>query len=220
MLTQTEWKDLATIIIAFAALLISIRNWNSSKQKNRKDATDKIFEEWWSDETKALRTYFVSDFLETKVPLLNGHSMKSVEKIVPEDKGRLNRLCYFFDRVGWLAAAGLIDIDYVMAPMQHFMRRLWLTIEPQVVYERQLVPDSTPLFDPVYYKGFEWLFHRSSTLYGNQAFVLYRIGIVRSVPKIYALRQAIKKSEAEFVASLQRKRRLDAQPAVQVGLRE
>ncbi|MCX7110191.1 MAG: hypothetical protein NTX45_08695 [Proteobacteria bacterium] len=206
MLTMSEWKDIATVIIALCALIIASRNWNSSRQKNLKDATDKIFEEWWHEDTKALRTYFVDEFLSSKLPLLNGCSMKSVEKIVQGDDGRLNRLCYFFDRVGWLAAAGLIDVDYVMAPMQHFMRRLWLTIEPQVMFERQLVPDKTPLFDPVYYKGFEWLFRRSSTWHGHQAFVLYRIGIIRSICQVIKTRRAIQRSESEFIVTLQEKR--------------
>ena len=85
--------------------------------------------------------------------------MKEIKTVISEDKEGAGQLCYFFDRVGWLGAAGLIDIDYVLGPMQHSVRRVWMAMEPFIQNERK--PESAKLLDPVYQFGFEWLFKRS-----------------------------------------------------------
>ena len=158
------------VILGFTALILlvtAIIYWMGTKQAARKstwEATNEIYKEWWGDELHKLRKYFYKEFLRDYMPCyrseLNGKGMKEIEKIISEDRGRIRRLCYFFDRVGWLGAAGLIDVDYVLGPMQHSLRRVWMAMEPLIQKERE--PKSTKLLDPVYQFGFEWLFKRSN----------------------------------------------------------
>lgn len=158
-----------TVILGFTALILlatAIIYWMGTKQAARKstwEATHEIYKEWWSDELNELRRYFYEDFLpiyKSKKNKLTGKGMKEIETLISEDKGRARRLCYFFGRVGWLGAAGLIDIDYVLGPMQHSVRRVWMAMEPYIQKERE--PGSAKLLDPVYQFGFEWLFKRSN----------------------------------------------------------
>jgi len=158
------------IILAFTALILlatAIIYWRGTKQAIRKstwEATHKIYEEWWGEDLNRLRKYFYREFLQIYMPKyenqLNGKGMKELDKIIIEDKGRIRLLCYFFDRIGWLGAAKLIDIDYVLGPMQHCLRRVWIVMRPFIQRERQSSPDH--LLDPVYQFGFEWLFERSN----------------------------------------------------------
>ena len=153
-------------ILAFTALVLlatAVIYWKGTKQAARKstwEATHEIYKEWWSDELNGLRRYFYEEFLPIHRSKLTGKGMKEIETIISEDKGRVRRLCYFFDRVGWLGAAKLIDIDYVLGPMQHSVRRVWIVMEPLIQKGREAGP--TKLFDPVYQLGFEWLFKRSN----------------------------------------------------------
>lgn len=165
-----SFQLLNVIILGFTASILlatGIIYWIGTKQAARKstwEATHEIYKEWWGDELHRLRKYFYVEFLPTYVPRyryeLIGKGMKEIDKIIGEDKGRIRRLCYFFDRVGWLGAAKLIDVDYVLGPMQHSLRRVWMVMEPFIQKERG--PGSDHLLDPVYQFGFEWLFKRSN----------------------------------------------------------
>ncbi|MFH2040206.1 MAG: hypothetical protein ABIJ65_12305, partial [Chloroflexota bacterium] len=81
--------------------------------------------------------------------------------------------CYFFDKVGWLGAAGLIDVDYILAPMQHYLRRAWIAMEPLINRSREFSNDKP--YDPVYQWGFEWLYLRTNQTRKHQARLLRRI---------------------------------------------
>ena len=158
------------IILAFTALILlatAIIYWTGTKQATRKstwEATHEIYKEWWGDELHRLRKYFYVEFLPVYVPkyrhALIGKGMKEINKIIREDEGRIIRLCHFFDRVGWLGAAKLVDVDYVLGPMQHSLRRVWMAMKPFIQKERESGSDH--LFDPVYQFGFEWMFKRSN----------------------------------------------------------
>ena len=146
-----------TVLILLATAIIYWRGTKQAARKSTWEATNEIYKEWYSDELNELRRYFYEEFLPAHRSEPIGKGMK---EIVAEDKGRVRRLCYFFDRVGWLGAAGLINVDYVLGPMQHSVRRVWMAMEPLIQKERE--PKSTKLLDPVYQFGFEWLFKRSN----------------------------------------------------------
>ena len=55
--------------------------------------------------------YFFLEFVPKHLNVISGHNLKEIEILVPEDQGRTARLCFFFDRIGWLGAAGVIDVD-------------------------------------------------------------------------------------------------------------
>jgi len=155
------------VILGFTALILvetAIILWRGTKQAARKstwEATNGIYIEWYCDELIELRRYFYTEFLPLHRSKLTGkEGLKEIETVISEDEGRARRLCYFFDRVGWLGAAELIDIDYVLGPMQHSVRRVWIAMEPFIQKERK--PESAKLLDPVYQFGFEWLFKRSN----------------------------------------------------------
>lgn len=163
-------QDLNLIIMGFTVLILlvtAIIYWigtNQAIRKSTREATHEIYKEWWGDELHSLRKYFYVKFLPIYLPkyrqALIGKGMKEIDKIIKEDEGKIRRLCYFFDRVGWLGAADLIDIDYVLGPMQYSLRRVWIVMEPFIKIERKYKSDH--FFDPVYQFGFEWMFKRSN----------------------------------------------------------
>jgi len=157
-------------LIALIALLIFLRSSRHAKRVAIKEATDLIFRDWWSEELRRLRGYFFYDFLPNGRAKLIGKGMKEIDRVIPGDEGRTTKFCYFFDRVGWLGAAGLIDVDYVLGPMQHTMRRTWIVMEPLIAKERELQADK--MLDPVFQYGFEWLFKRSNKCRKHQVNLL------------------------------------------------
>jgi hypothetical protein len=166
-------------LIAFASTLVALfalwLSWDSNRRGQRsliRESTEIIFKEWWSEEIHSLRRYFYEDFIPNHRYKLVEKSIKDIEVVVPEDKGRTRQLCYFFDKVGWLGAAGLIDVDYILGPMQHYLRRTWIVMEPLILKAR-IYEEGKP-FDPVYQWGFEWLYLRSDQPEKHQAKLLSR----------------------------------------------
>ena len=133
--------------------------YQAERLAKTKVTSDAIFREWWGLEMSALRRYFYFEFLPKHYARIAGGNLKELEHKVPGDEGQLRKLTDFFDRVGWLGAAGLVDVDYVLGPMQHTMRRVWLATEPLITCARKRNPPGQ--LDPVYRLGFEWLFRRS-----------------------------------------------------------
>ena len=112
-------------------------------------------------------------------------------------------MCYFFDRVGWLGAAELINVDYVLGPMQHSVRRVWMAMESLIQKERK--PESAEWLDPVYLLGFEWLFKRSDTK--HQATLVkekFQNPRLLSSEQGEVLRSQIDKDEMKFVKNFHR----------------
>jgi hypothetical protein len=144
------------LIISFATAIFSLMRNRQAIKKATWEATNEIYKEWWSDELKELRQSFYEKLTliyDKSIPI---KELKEMESMFPDDFSKIRKLCYFFDRVGWLGAAKLIDIDYILAPMQHSVRRVWMTMEPFIQNER--IPSPNKLLDPVYLSGFEWLF--------------------------------------------------------------
>lgn len=202
------WQTIVSIIsaiIALFAVLLSLVSIRLAKRVATKEATDLIFRDWWSNELRELRKYFFYDFLPNHRAKLIGKGMKEIDRIILEDDGRTTRLCYFFDRVGWLGAAGLIDVDYVLGPMQHAMRRTWIVMEPLIAKEREL--QANKMLDPVFQYGFEWLFRRSSRASKHQANLLrYRFlrPCIRSRKERCNLKMQIDNDEKNFRQELKK----------------
>ena len=126
---------------------------------NTREATRAIFDQWWGEDLWKLRNYFYREFLHEHYQKVTGCSLKQVRRRIAADEGRLLQLTGFFDKVGWLGAAGLIDVDYILGPMQHVVRRVWFATEPLI---RKTRGPSDGWFDPAFHLGFEWLYLRTT----------------------------------------------------------
>jgi len=191
-------------VVALVAIWLSLMSSRHEQKAAIKESTVLIFQEWWGEELRGLRKYFFLEFIPVHRVNLVGESLKEIDDVVPEDQGRIVRLCYFFDRIGWLGAAGLIDMDYILGPMQHTMRRTWIAVEPLIMKAREFKPDKS--FDPVYQYGFEWLFKRSSLSYKHQANLLRQRFIQPSVftrKETHIIKSYIDADEAEFRRTLE-----------------
>src|SRR5579875_944699 len=170
-----------------------------SRHEGLKEATQGLYIEWWSSEMRDHRTA-LKWFLENKRKELveAGSSMKDV----PHDpykeselKGSVVSLVHFFDRVGWLGAAGLIDVDYILGPMQHVMRRTWMAMADLILKERK-IRSSTDRLDPVYNYDFEWLYLHTCESGGDQGDLMSRLYGDRRDPK--SMKEDIVHDEIEF----------------------
>jgi hypothetical protein len=191
-------------VVALIAIWLSLTSSRHEQKVAIKESTAHVFEEWWSEDMRELRRYFFLEFIPIHRNKLIGKSLKETIDVVPEDKGRIIRLCYFFDRIGWLGAAGLIDMDYILGPMQHTMRRTWIVVEPLIIKARELKTDKG--FDPVYHYGFEWLFKRSGLPNKHQANLLRWWFVQPSIftrKEISFIKSAIEVEESEFRRTLE-----------------
>jgi hypothetical protein len=166
-------------IIAVIAVYVSIQALRRDNKRAIRDATEAIFREWWSEDMRQTRRYFFYEFLPKFRGALKDKGMKDVDEVLSGqgvvsacDRAKPTRLCYFFDRVGWLGAANLIDVDYLLGPMQHTLRRTWLVMGPLIRKERERTGPGK--LDPVYQLGFEWLYKRSSERSRHQSELLAR----------------------------------------------
>ncbi len=147
------------------------------------------------------RAYFFVEFLPIYWAAFRAHNvgLKTVEKDLGQAGEKLRRLTGFFDKVGWLGAAGLIDVDAVLAPNQHTMRRVWIAVGPLIGVERKA--GSGGRLDPVYRLGFEWLFRRSEQQSHHQADLLmkrFQEPALLTDTDCVNLRDAIQTDEADF----------------------
>lgn len=165
--------SIVSTMIAVSAIILSIISYRREQTTAIREATEVIYKEWWSEELHSLRRYFHEELLPKHMSKLTDKNIKDIEIVVLEDKGRARQYCYFFDKVGWLGAAGLIDVDYIMAPMQHYLRRAWIAMEPLI--DRSRVFTNEKPYDPVYQWGFEWLYLRTNQKSKHQARILRRI---------------------------------------------
>jgi len=191
-------------VVALVAIWLSLVSVRREQKAAIKESTALIFQEWWGEDLRELRRYFFLEFIPIHRIKLVGKSLKEVGDIVPEDNGKIVRLCYFFDRIGFLGAAGLIDMDYILVPMQHTMRRTWIAVEPLILKGREFEPGKG--FDPVYHYGFEWLFRRSSLPRKHQADLLGQRFAQPSIftPKeIRVIKSYIDANEVEFRRTLE-----------------
>lgn len=188
------------LTLVFMAIIYWMMRHDAVRNAIR-ETTQQIYKEWWGDELSDLRRYFYQEFVPQYRKELLGKCIKEIEMIVKNDKGQIRKLCYFFERVGWLGAAGLIDVDYILGPMQHCVRFVWLAMEPFVIEERQ--PQNLTEIDSVhhsvYLSGFEWLYKRSTKI--HQARLIhtkFRQPRLRSKDEITALKKWIDCDEQKF----------------------
>jgi hypothetical protein len=190
--------------VAVFALFVSLKNSRQAQLVAIKETTALIYQEWWGDEQRELRRYFFLEFIPKHRSKLVGRILKEASDVVPDDKGRIVELCYFFDRIGWLGAAGLIDIDYILGPMQHTMRRIWIAVEPLITPARDFKPGKVN--DPVYCYGFEWLFKRSNQRHNHQSSLLGRRFVHPSIltrRQSHSVQVNIDRNEAEFLGNVE-----------------
>lgn len=196
---------LASIIVAIVAIIALILTSQGNKQNTKnalRESSDIIFQQWLSEDMRSFRRYFFNEFLPLNARKLNGKSLNEIDKVI-EDKGRTRKLCDFFDKLGWLGAAGLIDVDYVLGPMHHAMRRIWITLEPLILNERKF--KFTGSFDPIFLDGFEWLYKYSCLPGKDQASIIGRIftrPMLRSKSKIEKLRKNLNVHERIFLSDI------------------
>lgn len=182
---------LALVVSALSFLVASL-SLKQGRSKSLKDNTDAVFKEWWSEDLRSLRKEFREDWENIDRVATHGLSLK-------KSNTSIIRLCNFFDRVGWLGAAGLIDVDYIMPPMQHVLRRVWLATEQMIKNDRST--------DPVYLYGLEWLFRRSSKWYGQQGYLLWKMGMhpgLQGILKAFQMSQHDRRDEERYLRMLSR----------------
>ena len=177
-----EGGVVSLILTALAALAEGAVAWfiylelKHGRRSEVISATNDLYQEWWSGEMRdhrtALKRFIDSDRADR---MSKKHTMKDVnhnETIEAEktgSKGSVVKLVHFFDRVGWLGAAELIDVDYVLGPMEHIMRRTWVTMADFMTTERDSRQQKGDRLDPVYNYGFEWLYRYSCEKNHDQA---------------------------------------------------
>lgn len=193
--------DVASLLILFFMAIIYWMMRKDAVKNSIREATQQVYKDWWSDELRDLRRYFYREFIPNYRKQLLGKCIKEIELTYKEDGGRIRKLCYFFERVGWLGAAGLIDVDYILGPMQHCVRFVWLAMEPFILEERK--PQNLSQVDSshhsVYLSGFEWLYKRSTQK--HQAVLIrekFRKPRLRSWQEIRELRDVIDSDEEKF----------------------
>jgi hypothetical protein len=193
------------VVAAFIAIWVANQANRSAKRIATRDVTERVYEKWWGkpgvEDIRELRKYFYTEFLEKYLPIAQAKAvgLKDIEVVIPEDQGRARKLCYFFDQVGWLGAAGLLDVDYVLGPMQHVMRRVWFVMKPFIMRQRRKEVDKPNQFDPAYQRGFEWLFMYSERNHQAKLFLnKFSRPSILSRESFRSLMQEIDENELDF----------------------
>jgi hypothetical protein len=158
--------------ITLTSLIVAGVVYRLARRTEAREATTTLMTEWWGEELRDLRRYYRTEFSRNAAVLVCGPdgealSFREMEDSWPADRGRLRTLCFFFDRVGWLGAAGLVDVDYILAAFQHYVKDVWSKVEPLVTQER--TPENN---NPVFLCGFEWLHKRSDLSGKDQAHLI------------------------------------------------
>jgi hypothetical protein len=175
-----SWGDFLKLLVGVVALggIAGILIYSAQRRRNIRDATGSVFEEWWGDELSQVRVFFFEEFCflplvrnGTQVPFRCLMRALDADYATKGMSTRIRTLCSFFDKVGWLAAAALIDVDDVLGPMQETVRLVWRVLGTSVVAGREEPPRADT--GPVLFYGMEWLYKRSlssterSAVYGS-----------------------------------------------------
>jgi hypothetical protein len=197
---------LVSSFIGLLALLTAVRSLRSNEKKATREATEKTFQEWHGEDMREMRKFMFYDFLKNHRAKLNGVGMKKTEArlrqegVSEKDAAKVNLLCSFFNRVGLLGSAGLVDVDFILGPMQHSLRRAWWIMESPIRRERG--EGGPGELDPIYMFGFEWLYRRSQMRGKHQADLLARHSNRKprllTNQELSQLRQQIERNEARF----------------------
>jgi hypothetical protein len=203
-----------SIISATLLSIVALMTLRHYRKISTRDATAEFYREWWSHNMAQVRWNFFNKFIPEYLPKLRekqGATMKDILTRFPDDGNPTKRLerdsawemCVFFDKLGWLGAAELVNVDHVLGPMQHLMRKTWLAMEPFITPIRDQHHAST--YDPVFQLGFHWLFVRSNLPRKQQAKLLrarFRKPRVKDLRDVNLLGGSIATSEKRFEDSL------------------
>jgi hypothetical protein len=193
---------IAQLVSSFGIVVgLGFTVWSLSRQRKetRRNVTSKIWEEWWGKYLETLRKHFydVVDNRPEEIQKLRAMhiGLNQIEKYLPGDEGQLRKLTYFFDQIGWLGMSKLIDIDIIIGPMAHVIRRVWFVTEPfiKVQREEQREKSGGKWLDPVRHIGFEWLFKQTEKK--------PQIKLIKKMTKYHQAlpgQDIISKDEAEF----------------------
>jgi hypothetical protein len=154
------WALGVAAAIALVSAVTALLALRQVRRAAHREVSERVFREWWSEDLAAVRAYFFNEFLPKDWPRLTDCGVTDIAARVPDDGGRVRRLCVFFDTVGWQAAMGMVKIEEVIGPMQQSMQRTWHVVKEFVEYERAAT--HTPSSDPGYLVGFEWLYEWSA----------------------------------------------------------
>jgi hypothetical protein len=177
---------------------------NESKDR----ITYELLKRWWED-VADLRCNFFKQFVfgKRKELIGKGKGLKGLrDSLAQINDPDVIKLCYYFDFVGFLAAAKKVDINVLLPPMYQSMRKTWLAVKEFIMEDRR---PKDIYFDPIYMAGFEWLFNESekykkdpSKLYIS----IYGEAYVLSSQKKEELNQNLTRVERQFLAKLEKQR--------------
>lgn len=149
--------NLVIVVLTFLYLLATVAIWSVTRSTSRRQSTIEIWDEWFSSKSTALwRAYVFNIFVpDTRYwcTLVDDKtvSMRNLSSRLPPEWGDYpQQLVWWFDRLGCLGAEGLIEIDFILMPMQHLVKRTWWVMEPFILRAREM--------DPIYCTGFAWLY--------------------------------------------------------------
>ena len=148
-------KDHVAIIISASALFIAVINFflnqrsaRRAKIKNNSEETQKAYAEWFGMDFYRLRRSY--EIAISKVKNNDEWKTKKLEEMVQgKDLESIKEVHYFFDRIGWLSNAGLIDTNFILCPMKLWVVNTWIDLKP-IIYQKR----ST---DPIHGLGHEQL---------------------------------------------------------------
>jgi hypothetical protein len=158
-----ETKNDITITISIIALVGTAftiiytiynnkKNYKFNKVKSHSEETQKVYNDWFSVHFFELRMSYPKiiekihnseDWQQKQFPI-DWSGILSEKEIK-----QLIEIMYFFDKVGWLSKAGLINTDFILGPMHRWVLKTWKDIEPMIQARRKI--------DIINNKGFEEL---------------------------------------------------------------
>jgi hypothetical protein len=129
--------DILSLTLAIIALVISIaiavRQMRGSRQANVLPALVEMLGEHRSYEFVCHRKYIATQLRQECDPIETGYSKlpeSAAEKVFP--------VSYFFDNVGMLIAAGIVDEDLVLDYIGESVTSCWSVLEPYILREREI----------------------------------------------------------------------------------
>lgn len=140
--------DTLALAISIVALIPTILSYLKTNQLNRSNETQKVYDDWFSIKFLNLRKEY--PIIINKIKSYENWQEKKFDEMISDDEiNVLMTIIYFFDKVGWLALAGLINTDYILAPMHKWVVKVWNDLEPAIKAKRK--------FDNINSRGFEEL---------------------------------------------------------------
>jgi hypothetical protein len=175
---------LAAIITSLGTLLIavftiaSVRVSRNLHRAATAETMDRMYQKWWVTLADSKNCLEEARGLPTEAELRrNGVGLAGVLSALDANQASgIFEVLAFFDEIGWLCAAQLVDADRLLPPMQHVVRICWRVFGEAILNERgraqtKVAHDkATRLhWSPLYFQGFEWLYKRTQRPSKSQA---------------------------------------------------